>query len=135
LNDPPENPEQLQEPPPRTPPGSLEMLLGVVGAIVGALAIGGRSTFTYSRVDMMFNQWAEPLTLGLMVVGLVAVALWTRKPRFSGFVMIVVAFLGLVTVGFYYVPASILLVLAGLLSVRRKPKTHFQGLIVNASFC
>jgi len=114
---------------PRTPPGSLEVFLGVVGAIAGALAIGGRAMLSYGRTDLMFNQWAEPLTLVLLVVVFIAVAFSTRVPKVSGSVMIVVAVMGLVTVGFFYVPASILLVLAGLLSVRRKPRTHFQGLV------
>jgi len=114
------------ESPPRTPPGSLEVFLGGVGAIVGALAMGGRSMFTYSRMDMMFNQWAEPVTIALMVIVFTAVAFWTRMPKVSGIVMIVVAVMGLVTVGWFYVPASILLVLAGLLSVRRKTKAHSQ---------
>lgn len=47
--------------------------------------------------------------------------------------MIVVAVVGLVTVGLFYVPASILLVLAGLLSVQRKPKTRSQGLVADVS--
>jgi len=106
---------------PRTPPGCLEVFLGGVGAISGALAIGGRSTFSYGRTDLMFNQWAEPLTIVLLVVTFIAFAFWTRMPKISGMVMIVVAVLGLVMVGWFYVPASILLVLAGLLSVRRKP--------------
>jgi len=111
---------------PRTPPGSLEVFLGGVGAISGALAIGGKSALSYSRTDLMFNQWAEPLSIVLLVVTFIAVAFWTRMPKVSGTVMIVVAAIGLVTVGWFYVPASVLLLLAGLLSVRRRPNTDPQ---------
>jgi hypothetical protein len=113
---------------PRTPPGCLEAFLGVVGGIVGGLAIGGKSVVSYGKTDLMFNQWAEPLTIVLLVVAFIAVAFSIRMPMVSGIVMMAVAVMGLVTVGWYYVPASILLVLAGLLSVRRKPRTHSQSL-------
>jgi hypothetical protein len=112
--------ENQYVPPPRTPPRSLEVFLGVTGAMVGAMAVGGKSIFFYSRADLMFNQWAEPLTLLLAVVALIAVAFVIRLPKIVGIVLIAVAVVGLVTVEWYYVPASINLVSAGLLSILRR---------------
>ncbi len=104
------------------------LVLGVIGGIIGlfgagaAIAIGGvgAAVGAQNAGTAIGGGWAA---LALSVLGIVGAALAMAKPKLAGWLMLIAAIGGFISVFLAYIVAGPLLVIGGLLALFAK-KSH-----------
>jgi len=104
-----------------------ELVLGIIGGIFGllgaivALFLGGLGgAFGMSGAETIVGLgW---LAILASIIGLVGAGIVKSKPKAGGALMIISAILGIISVSFAYLLATILLGIGGLLAIFRKEK-------------
>lgn len=104
-----------------------ELVLGILGGIFGlggaiiALSIGGIGGALGAEGAGLISGLGW-LAIVASVIGIVGAALVNSKTRLAGGLMLLAAVLGLIAISFFYLIATILLGIAGILALVRKEK-------------
>jgi len=107
-----------------------EFVLGLIGGIFGffgsfiAFAVGslGKAFYVSNASTISTLGWFALLFSILGIVGSVVVK---HKPKLGGILMLISAVGGLISISFFFIPAFVLLLIAGLMGLLRKdPKNE-----------
>ena len=106
-----------------------EFVLGLIGGIVGfggailALLFGGiGSAFNADGASMISNLgWSAII---FSIIGIVGAAMVNSKTKLAGWMMIVSAIGGVISISLFYLLPFVLLVLAGLMALLKKDKNR-----------
>ncbi|RKJ65849.1 DUF4064 domain-containing protein [Butyricicoccus sp. 1XD8-22] len=110
----------------RTP----EFILGLLGGIFGF--IGAIMALFIGGIDAAFSSTGESEVIGLgwgavlfSIIAIVGCILVRTKDKIGGILMLVAAVGGIICISLFYLIPAILLVIAGVMALVRKPKNIF----------
>ena len=101
---------------------TVEFVLGLIGGIFGFF--GALIAFIFTRVAAGFGGKGTSTIIWLAIlfsiIGIVGAALVKSKTKLGGWMMVISAIGGVISVTYAYAPSFILLIIAGLMTVIKK---------------
>lgn len=104
---------------------TVEFVLGLIGGIIGffsaliAIFIGGiGSVFGMGGASTITNLgW---LAMIFSIIGIIGASIVKNKTKVGGWMMVVSAVIGLISISFYYVLPFVLLIISGLMALIKR---------------